>query len=67
MENEIGNAAGIIWDYLNKNGATPIAMLKRKTNLSTDLINRGIGWLAREGKLKFEVKDKDTVISLNIQ
>ncbi len=60
MEAKIGNAAGIIWRYLDQHGATSPARLKPGTKLSDQLLLMGLGWLAREGKLNF-VKDKKSL------
>ena len=57
MEVEIGNAAGIIWKYLDQHGETTLAKLKQRTRLSDRLLLMGSGWLAREGNLHF-VQDK---------
>ena len=51
MEAKIGEAAGRIWQALHANGPMGKAQLAKVTGLSGDLLNQGIGWLAREGKL----------------
>jgi predicted transcriptional regulator len=51
MEQTIGTAAGVVWTYLNKHGETNVTQLKKSVNLSPVLVNRAIGWLAREGKI----------------
>jgi hypothetical protein len=53
MEAEIGSAAGTIWRYLSEHGETSLARLRRGTNLGDQQVLMGLGWLAREGKLRF--------------
>jgi hypothetical protein len=60
MEAEIGAAAGTIWQYLDKHGETTLSGLKRGAKLSEQVVLLGVGWLAREGKLKL-VRDGRTV------
>ena len=44
MDNEIGAAAGRIWQYLAEHG---------EATLPERLLQMGVGWLAREAKLRF--------------
>lgn len=53
METEIGNAAGVIWRYLDRHGEATFAKLKQGTQLSDQLLLMGVGWLAKEGKISF--------------
>jgi len=65
MSEVIGKAAGQIWHYLAKNN-TPIsiASLAKKTDLSSAMVTMAVGWLAKEGKLVFEEKGKQLLVSL---
>jgi DNA-binding transcriptional regulator GbsR (MarR family) len=57
MVNEIGETAGEIWAALVvENGAMTFSQLKKKTRLPEDLLCMGIGWLAREDKLKLRCR-----------
>lgn len=58
METRIGEAAGKIWQVLNAKGAMGKARLAKATGLSSDLLDQGIGWLAREGKLVADDKSQ---------
>jgi len=51
METEIGFAAGKVWQTLNSKGPMAKSAIARTTGLPADLLDQGIGWLAREGKL----------------
>jgi len=65
MVNEIGEAAGEIWETLvDENKAVTINQLKKKTKLPEDLLCMGIGWLAREDKLQFSGASENMEFSL---
>jgi hypothetical protein len=64
MINEIGETAGKLCRYLSQHpGSTP-AHIARALRLKDDLLNKAIGWLAREGKLNFEPQGKTTRLTL---
>ena len=64
MENQIGKASGIIWQYLDQNSETTLSKLKRETKLSDDLLLMGLGWLAREDKLSLVQEKRSLRVSL---
>ena len=64
MSNIVGNAAGEIWKYLDKNGPTSVAKLTRDTKIDEKNIQRGIGWLAQEDKVSIEIINRAETISL---
>jgi hypothetical protein len=64
MNEAIVPAAGKVWKHLNDNGATSLSQLRGKTGLSTEMVNRAIGWLAREDKLCFETENGSEQIRL---
>ncbi|HOX06234.1 MAG TPA: winged helix-turn-helix domain-containing protein [Planctomycetota bacterium] len=51
MEAAIGFAAGKIWQTLNSKGPMAKSAIAKATGLAPDVLDQGIGWLAREGKL----------------
>ena len=53
MNENIGINAGRIWQYLEENGESKTARIKRKLNLSSAELNLALGWLAREGNISF--------------
>jgi hypothetical protein len=61
MHNVIGEAAGKIWRYLDHHGKSSFASILKGTKLKQREADRAIGWLAREGKIRFE-KDKNAEI-----
>ncbi len=63
-ETTIGAAAGAIWEYLDKNGATSVSKVTKETEVSRNDAQRAIGWLAKEGKLNFEMDKRTELLSL---
>ena len=50
----IGQAAGEIWRHLEgKADGMTLKSLKAQTQLPSDLFHQGLGWLAREDKIRF--------------
>lgn len=52
---QIGTNAGTVWNVLKDNKHWEYEQLKAACNLSDNDLNAAIGWLAREGKIDFEV------------
>jgi hypothetical protein len=64
MENTIGTAAGVLWDYLHKHGPASVGKLKKEVELTPAMLDRAIGWLAREGKIVEEKSGKIAELKL---
>ena len=60
---KIGENAGLVWNAL-QGGALTTEALKKATKLKVADLNLALGWLAREGKVAFEVNEKETTVSL---
>jgi DNA-binding Lrp family transcriptional regulator len=65
MVNSIGDSAGKIWKFLNKNGPTSVSKVSTETGISKNEVQRAIGWLAREEKILLEQKGRTETISLS--
>ncbi|MBI3782962.1 MAG: winged helix-turn-helix domain-containing protein [Deltaproteobacteria bacterium] len=61
---DIGNAAGELWRYLDAHGAGAVDAIKRKAKLPSDVFYAAIGWLAREGKVEVRVDGKKVQLTL---
>ncbi|WP_022949315.1 winged helix-turn-helix domain-containing protein [Methylohalobius crimeensis] len=61
---DIGVAAGRIWQCLDRVGDASPSKLAAETGLSTKEIQRAVGWLAREGKLIIERDGRTEVFRL---
>ena len=57
MNEDIGAAAGRIWEALNTKGELTPAQLQKAAEVEEPLLNWALGWLAREDKVDF-VRDK---------
>ncbi len=67
MNEEIGNAAGLIWTFLAQQfQPVNLSTLKKNVNVSSTLLMMGLGWLARENKLKFEISDDDYSYKISV-
>lgn len=61
---EIGEAAGKLWHFLDKNGPSSVTKASTETGLGKNEIQRAIGWLAKEDKLVIEMKGRIETLSL---
>ncbi len=52
VEKYFGEKAGVVWSALKENGPLSIAVLKRRTRLSSNELYAALGWLARENKIR---------------
>ena len=64
MAGLIGTAAGVVWNYLDANGASSVTKITKDTDLDAKGVQRAIGWLASENKLTIEMKGRTEIISL---
>jgi hypothetical protein len=64
METTIGEAAGQIWQYLDRHGTATLPQLQRETGLTERLLLMGVGWLARESQLSFQYERRTLMLAL---
>jgi hypothetical protein len=64
MMQSIGDSAGKVYNFLNEKGEATLSQLKRGVKADPNLILEGIGWLAREDKLRIEKKGRYVTYSL---
>ena len=62
---KIGAAAGMVWQYLDQNGAVTLSKLAKEIDAPRDQVMQGIGWLAREGKIRFDETSRSKLIALS--
>ncbi len=60
----IGEAAGVLWTFLEKNGPSSPSKIERETGLSKTDLQRAIGWLAKEDKIISEINGRVETLSL---
>lgn len=63
-ETNIGAVAGMVWQYLDLSGPVTLSKLAKDIDAPRDMVMQGIGWLAREGKLRFEETPRSKLIGL---
>ncbi len=62
---QIGEAAGVLWHALEGSTSWVTAtQLRNRTALSNDMLQRALGWLAREGKIQLELSGKVVKVML---
>ena len=64
MKEMIGQDAGKVWEHLSDNGATKLNQLPKGVGISQLRVERALGWLAREDKIRFETKGKAVFVSI---
>lgn len=62
---QIGVSAGEIYNYLNNNGESTFAKMKKELDLKGNFADLGLGWLAREDKV--EISKKGTSVSVKLK
>jgi len=60
---KIGINAGLVWAAL-KGSELNVKAIKKTTKLAEKDLNLALGWLAREGKVKFNEVDGELFVSL---
>ncbi len=65
MEQKIGEIAGKLWKEFNKRGELAISQVPKIIKEKDTISYMALGWLAREGKLKFEIVKNKTLVSLS--
>ena len=65
MIEEIGTTAGEIWHYLEEHNEASANKLIQELKKTERMVLLGIGWLAREGKLTTEKRNRATYFMLN--
>ncbi|TAK63611.1 winged helix-turn-helix domain-containing protein [Methylobacter sp.] len=64
MSNTIGEAAGIVWNYLDNNGPSSVNKVTTETGINKNDVQRAIGWLCKEDKLSIEMIGRAETLSL---
>ena len=62
LDSKIGAHAGKIWKILEIWGDADFRTIKRLSDLKNDEIHSALGWLAREGKIQENEKQRFTLI-----
>jgi hypothetical protein len=60
----IGETAGVVWQYLQEHDRATLTTLTRAVGAHSDIILMAVGWLAREGKLAFTQEARSVYVQL---
>ncbi|HLP05035.1 MAG TPA: winged helix-turn-helix domain-containing protein [Paludibacter sp.] len=63
LSEKIGTNAGLVWAAL-ENKELSVKVVKKATKLTEKDLNLALGWLAREGKVKFAESEGEMLVSL---
>lgn len=64
----IGNAAGVIWKFLEQQSEpVNLSTLKKNLSVSSTFLMMGLGWLAREDKLAIEIPEDSPSYRISIR
>lgn len=64
MKEQVGEAAGKVWQALSEHGELEFLQLVKLVQESDKLVHQSLGWLAREDKIEMRIKGNRTLISL---
>ncbi|CDE61342.1 putative uncharacterized protein [Fusobacterium sp. CAG:439] len=65
LQEQIGQSAGQIYNYLNSNGESTFSKMKKELDLKGNFADLGLGWLAREDKV--EISKKGASVSVRLK
>jgi len=64
MKDKIIETAGKTWRFLGQNGQTNVSQLAKSLKEKNEVVLQALGWLAREDKIDYTVKNRRTFVSL---
>src|SRR5437868_1666311 len=64
MKEKVIEAAGKTWRFLGQNGETNVGQLAKSLQEKEEVIFQALGWLAREDKINYTIKNRRTFVSL---
>ncbi len=64
MKDQVIQAAGKAWRFLGQNGEVNVAALPKVLKEKDTVVFQALGWLAREDKINYSIKNRRTFVSL---
>ena len=64
MKDRIGDTAGKIWRILGEKQNINISNLPKILKEKEEVVYQALGWLAREDKIKYHIKERKAFVSL---
>lgn len=65
MKDTVGYTAGNIWSLLEEYEQVSLSKVPKMLDEKDSVVYQAIGWLAREDKINYEQKGRQTLVSLN--
>jgi hypothetical protein len=65
MKDRIGVIAGKIWTVLGEKQNVNISKLPQLLKEKGEIVYQALGWLAREDKINYHIKERKTFVSLS--
>ena len=64
MKEKVIEVAGKTWRFLGQNGQSNVSQLAKSLKEKNEVVLQAIGWLAREDKINYTIKNRRTFVSL---
>jgi len=64
MKEKIIEIAGKVWRFLGQNGQTNVSHLAKSLKEKDEVVFQALGWLAREDKIHYTIKNRRTFVAL---
>ncbi|MBI3602024.1 MAG: winged helix-turn-helix domain-containing protein [Candidatus Omnitrophica bacterium] len=64
MKDKVIETAGKTWRFLGQNGETNVAWLPKILKEKEPVVFQALGWLAREDKINYTIKNRRNFVSL---
>ena len=64
MKEKIIEVVGKTWRFLGQNGQTNVSQLAKSLREKDELVLQALGWLAREDKIDYTIKNRRTFVAL---
>ena len=64
MKEKVIETAGKAWRFLGQNGQVNVGQLAKALKEKDEVVFQALGWLAREDKIDYTVKNRRTFVSL---
>jgi len=64
MKEKVIEIAGKTWRFLGQNGETNVSQLAKSLKEKDEVVLQALGWLAREDKIDYSIKNRRTFVSL---
>lgn len=64
MKDKVIETAGKAWRFLGQHGQTNVSQLAKSMKEKDEVVLQALGWLAREDKIDYTIKNRRTFVSL---